>query len=158
MQSYLSTHSTPGWLPGSDGTFQFLPALRYVLGVDFLVLAEMFPRATGITNVSSLDEEQTLQVMRVIDAQKKAVVDSRFYSIHVVGADGFIIMKRASLNNRYFPLKHWLRGQRCLHGAHEDHGKNGRRMISQACREFYADGPYATRLAAAPRAPHGLAE
>lgn len=98
---YVLTPSTQGWLVGADGAFHFIPALRYVLNVDFLILAEMLPRSTGITNVSSLDGERTRQAMRAIEEQKAPIVDSRFYSIHVIGNDGYIVMKRPFPNDRY---------------------------------------------------------
>lgn len=98
---YMFNNSTKGWLVGADGAFKLMPALKYVLNVDFLLLAEMLPRSAGITNVSSFNDEKTGNVLKDIYARVAPLVDNKFYSIYVDGTDAYILMKAPSVDDVY---------------------------------------------------------
>lgn len=96
---YMINHSTNGWLVGSDGANALVPALRYVVNVDFFLLSEMLPRVGGITNISSMDEQK----FALVGAEEtvQLLVDNKFYSIYIQGSYGYIVMKTIPANDRY---------------------------------------------------------
>lgn len=76
------------WLPAAEGTFEVMPALRYVLNVRYLVLPEMMPRV-GLTNFGpgELTREQVLEKSPV------ALAEGTLFTIHRVGDEGYVLIK-----------------------------------------------------------------
>ena len=99
---HMVIESTHGWLVGADGMFKLMPALKYVLGSDFLVLPEMFPRSTGLTNVTSFKSKNPHAFLQDLYAKTHPVVNNKFYSIYVDGADAYILTKSQSADDVYF--------------------------------------------------------
>ncbi|HKS13194.1 MAG TPA: glucosyltransferase domain-containing protein [Pseudomonas sp.] len=85
----LEIGSSGQWLPAAAGSFKVMPALRYVLNINFLLLPEMLPRV-GLSNFAShapLDRQQ-------VEARSPTpVIDSKFYAIHLVDGIGYVLMK-----------------------------------------------------------------
>ncbi len=77
------------WLPAARGSYAAMPALRYVLNIDFLVLPEMLPRlgVDAFNCAPGLDRAQVLQ------RSPEPQVDTLFYAIHRVGDVGYVLMK-----------------------------------------------------------------
>ncbi|MGN8260886.1 glucosyltransferase domain-containing protein [Pseudomonas sp. SMSB3] len=93
----LDSGSSGQWLAGAHGSYEAMPALRYVLNVNFLLLPEMMPRF-GVSNFGShpaLDREQVL-------AQSPApLVDDMYYAIHKVGGTVYVLMKAPKAPEAY---------------------------------------------------------
>ncbi|NIF26073.1 hypothetical protein F3J44_06695 [Pantoea sp. Tr-811] len=85
----LDIGSSGHWLAAGNGAFQAMPALRYVLNVNFLLLPEMMPRF-GLNNFGS---HPPLERKQVLARSPVAVVDDLFYAIHVVDGTAYILMK-----------------------------------------------------------------
>lgn len=98
---YMVNISTRGWLAGAQGSIQVIPALKYVLNVNFIVLPEMMPRL-GETNVLTISEKTFRE--KVPEHSLKPVVSHRFYDIYVVGAEGYIYMKPL-LHSEHYNMK-----------------------------------------------------
>jgi len=96
---YLINQPTKGWLVGSDGATALVPALRYVVNIDFFLLPEMLPRIGGVTNISSMDEE----AFELSGGAKAAqmLISNKFYSLYVQGHNGYIVMKAVPADDRY---------------------------------------------------------
>ena len=85
----LDIGSSGQWLPASMGSLKAMPALRYVLNINFLLLPEMMPRV-GLSNFATrvpLDRQQ------VLASSPTPLVDNKFYAIHLVGGSGYVLMK-----------------------------------------------------------------
>jgi hypothetical protein len=85
----LNIDSSGRWLPAASGAFEAMPALRYVLNINYLLLPEMMPRF-GLSNFGShppLEREQVLARSPV------PRVDDLFFAIHVVDGVVFVLMK-----------------------------------------------------------------
>ncbi|UQS17801.1 glucosyltransferase domain-containing protein [Pseudomonas sp. HS6] len=87
---YLSVAYSDRWLAGAEGTFKQLPVLRYLLNIDYFMLAENLPSA-GITNVVA--ERERRNATRVGYQGFPALVDRLYYRIYLIGNYGFIVMK-----------------------------------------------------------------
>ncbi|ABA76297.1 MULTISPECIES: glucosyltransferase domain-containing protein [Pseudomonas] len=87
---YLSVTYSDRWLAGAEGTFKQLPVLRYLLNIDYFMLAENLPSA-GITNVVA--ERERRNATRVGYQGFPALVDRLYYRIYLTGDYGFIVMK-----------------------------------------------------------------
>ncbi|WP_409316042.1 glucosyltransferase domain-containing protein [Pseudomonas sp. KCJK9016] len=87
---YMSVTYSDRWLAGATGTFKQLPVLRYLLNIDYFMLAENLPSA-GITNVVA--ERERRNATRVGYQGFPALVDSLYYRIYLIGDYGFIVMK-----------------------------------------------------------------
>ncbi|WP_166225566.1 glucosyltransferase domain-containing protein [Pseudomonas atagonensis] len=87
---YLSVTYSDRWLAAAAGSFEQLPVLRYLLNVDYFMLAENLPSA-GITNVVA--ERERRNASRVGYQGFPALVDSLYYRIYLIGDYGFIVMK-----------------------------------------------------------------
>jgi len=87
---YMSVTYSDRWLAGATGTFKQLPVLRYLLNIDYFMLAENLPSA-GITNVVA--ERERRNATRVGFQGFPALVDSLYYRIYLIGDYGFIVMK-----------------------------------------------------------------
>lgn len=85
----LDIGSSEQWLPAASGSMQAMPALRYVLNIDFLLLPEMMPRV-GVSNFGS---RVPLDRQAVLARSPTPLVDSKFYSIHMVDGSGYVMMK-----------------------------------------------------------------
>lgn len=84
----LDIGSSEHWLPASVGSLKAMPALRYVLNINFLLLPEMMPRV-GLSNFAShvpLDRQQ------VVARSPTPVVDNKFYAIHLVDGSAYVLM------------------------------------------------------------------
>ncbi|MFJ4194320.1 glucosyltransferase domain-containing protein [Pseudomonas sp. NPDC089534] len=87
---YLSVTWSDRWLAAAGGTFRQLPVLRYLLNVDFYMLAENLPSA-GITNVVA--ERERRNATHVGYLEYPPLVDSLYYRIYLIGDYGFIVIK-----------------------------------------------------------------
>ncbi|WP_085629433.1 MULTISPECIES: glucosyltransferase domain-containing protein [unclassified Pseudomonas] len=87
---YLSVTWSDRWLAAAGGSFRTLPVLRYLLNVDFYMLAENLPSA-GITNV--IAERERRNATHVGQMGYPPLVDSLYYRIYLIGDYGFIVMK-----------------------------------------------------------------
>jgi len=88
----LDISSSGHWLPAASGSLGAMPALKYVLNINFLLLPEMMPRL-GLSNFGSavpLDRQQ------VLARSPKPLVDNKFYAIHLVDGNSYVLMKRPS--------------------------------------------------------------
>lgn len=87
---YMSVTYSDRWLASATGTFKQLPVLRYLLNIDYFMLAENLP-STGITNVVA--ERERRNATRVGYQGFPALVDRLYYRIYLIGDYGFIVMK-----------------------------------------------------------------
>ncbi|WP_311882966.1 MULTISPECIES: glucosyltransferase domain-containing protein [unclassified Pseudomonas] len=87
---YLSINYSERWLASAEGSFRQLPVLRYLLNVDYYVLAENLP-SVGITNVVA--ERERRNATHVGYLGYPALVESLYYRIYLLGDYGFIVMK-----------------------------------------------------------------
>lgn len=94
-------NSTKGWLVGADGAFKLMPALKYVLNIDFLSLPEMLPRSGGVTKVAFHSHVSNDQ-FNTIEGSTPPTVNNKFYSIYVNGKDAYIVMKTPPADDLYF--------------------------------------------------------
>ncbi|HDS1756583.1 glucosyltransferase domain-containing protein [Pseudomonas sp. M5] len=93
----LDIGSSARWLPAASASYEQMPALRYVLNIDFLMLPEMMPRL-GLVNFTTnppLDREQ------VLARSHAAVVKSTFFDIHLVDGNGYVLMKAPAQSEAY---------------------------------------------------------
>jgi len=84
--------------PGADGSIKMIPALKYVLNIDFISLSEMLPRV-GVFNVSTVESYDFDAVAH--DRDIRLVLDNKFYRVYVSGQDGFVVMKGLSAEDIY---------------------------------------------------------
>ncbi|MGF6152138.1 glucosyltransferase domain-containing protein [Pseudomonas fluorescens] len=87
---YMSISYSNSWLLSAKGSFERIPVLKYILNIDFYMLSENLLRA-GITNVVIEDERRNATLVRY--QGYAPVVDSKFYSMYLIGDYGFIVMK-----------------------------------------------------------------
>ncbi|MCK1791430.1 glucosyltransferase domain-containing protein [Pseudomonas violetae] len=87
---YLSVTYSDHWLTGAAGSFRQMPVLRYLLNIDFYMLAENLP-SIGITNVVA--EKERRNATRVGYQAYPALVDNQYYRIYLIGDYGFIVIK-----------------------------------------------------------------
>lgn len=87
---YLSVSYSDHWLIGAQATFKQQPVLRYLLNIDYYLLAENLPRA-GITNVVA--ERERRNATHVGYLGYPTFVESQYYRIYLIGDYGFIVMK-----------------------------------------------------------------
>lgn len=86
----LDVASTGQYLPAAEGSYTVMPALRYVLNINFLLLPEMMPRL----GLSQFEGAGVLNRAQVLQRSPAALVDNRFYAIHRIGDTGYVLMKR----------------------------------------------------------------
>ncbi|MNI89052.1 hypothetical protein D3C73_1464050 [compost metagenome] len=89
--------SSRSWLPAASASYEQMPALRYVMNIDFLLLPEMMPRL-GLNNFTAnppLNREQ------VLAHSPAAVVATKFFTIHHVDGDGYVLMKTPAESEAY---------------------------------------------------------
>jgi hypothetical protein len=87
---YILGHdSRQVWLPAGSGSFQAMPALRYVFAIAYQVLPEMMPRV-GMTSFGS---HPPLQRAQVLASTPQPQVDWKFFAIHRVDDVGYVLMK-----------------------------------------------------------------
>lgn len=87
---YLSINYSERWLASAEGSFRQMPVLRYLLNVDYYMLAENLP-SVGITNVVA--ERERRNATHVSYRGYPALVESLYYRIFLIGDYGFIVMK-----------------------------------------------------------------
>lgn len=85
----LDIDSSGQWLPAASGSVRAMPALKYVLNINFLLLPEMMPRL-GLSNFGS---HVPLGRRQVLARSPQPRVDNKFYAIHLVGDVGYVLMK-----------------------------------------------------------------
>ncbi|MGE8098784.1 glucosyltransferase domain-containing protein [Pseudomonas fluorescens] len=87
---YMSISYSNSWLLSAKGSFERIPVLKYILNIDFYMLSENLLRE-GITNVVIENERKNATLVGY--QRYTPVVDSKFYSMYVIGDYGFIVMK-----------------------------------------------------------------
>lgn len=87
---YISVTYSDRWLAGAQGTFQRLPVLRYLLNVDYFMLAENLASA-GITNVVAERERRNATHVGLMGYPP--LLESLYYRLYLIGDYGFIVMK-----------------------------------------------------------------
>lgn len=93
----LGIDSGGQWLPAASGSFKAMPALRYVLNINYLLLPEMMPRV-GLSNFGS---HPPLDRRQVLARSPQPVVRGKFYDIHGVGDTVYVLMKKPRDPERY---------------------------------------------------------
>jgi len=87
---YMAINYSNSWLLSARGSFERIPVLKYILNIDFYMLSESFLRA-GITNVAPEKERRNATLVGY--RKYTPLVDSKFYSMYLIGDYGFIVMK-----------------------------------------------------------------
>jgi hypothetical protein len=87
---YLAINYSDRWLASAEGTYRQLPVLRYLLNVDYYMLAENLP-SVGITNVIAVRERRNATHVGYLGYPP--LVESLNYRIYLIGDYGFIVMK-----------------------------------------------------------------
>ncbi|WP_369989790.1 glucosyltransferase domain-containing protein [Pseudomonas xanthosomatis] len=80
------------WLPAASGSFEAMPALRYVLTIGYRVLPEMMPRL----GMPAFGLHPALSEAQVLAHSPLPVVEQTFFSIYRVGDTGYVFMKPIS--------------------------------------------------------------
>ncbi|QBF28171.1 hypothetical protein EXN22_21700 [Pseudomonas tructae] len=97
---YLRAPGDGNWLPRGHGALTHMPLLRYILsGSNSVLHAHFFPRL-GINNVI-VGEAAVFEQLAAAGGVSEPLVDNRFYSIYVTGAQGFIVMKPIQDDENY---------------------------------------------------------
>ncbi|WP_248917377.1 glucosyltransferase domain-containing protein [Pseudomonas entomophila] len=86
------------WLPAASGSFQAMPALKYVLSIGYQVLPEMMPRV-GLPEFGSVAPLTRDEVLARSPVPK---VDERFFSIYLVDEVGYVVIKSPDRWVEYF--------------------------------------------------------
>ncbi|NBA95047.1 glucosyltransferase domain-containing protein [Pseudomonas sp. R5(2019)] len=86
----LNIGTTAAWLPAARGSNTLMPALKYVLNINFFVLPEMLPRA-GWTNV--IQSNPPYSAAQLAQNGFLPLVQGRFYDLYALQGDGYIVMK-----------------------------------------------------------------
>ncbi|MNE04633.1 hypothetical protein D3C80_971700 [compost metagenome] len=94
----VSTGVTGNWLPAAGGSTTLMPALKYVLNINYFVLAEMLPRA-GLINV--VHDNPPLTARNFADGHFAALVQNKFYRLYVVDGNGYIVMQHVADSEVY---------------------------------------------------------
>ncbi|MCE5982235.1 glucosyltransferase domain-containing protein [Pseudomonas sp. LF19] len=103
---YLRAPGDGNWLPRGHGAMIHMPLLRYILsGSNSVLHAQFFPRL-GINNVIG-GEHGVFDQLAAAGRVGEPLVDNKFYSIYVTGAQGFIVMKPIQEDENY--NKNWPR-------------------------------------------------
>lgn len=88
---YMIPELKANWLPAASGMYAAMPALKYVLGVDYVLLPETLPRG-GITNVYLARNPEVIASIR--RGEQSPVIFTRFYDLYVINDSGYIFMKK----------------------------------------------------------------
>ncbi|MGJ7547211.1 glucosyltransferase domain-containing protein [Pseudomonas alloputida] len=80
------------WIPAAAGTLQAMPAMAKVHAYNYLVLPEMLPRV-GIDELHTFYQPPPLDRQQVLAASPTPQVSNRFYEIHRVGDDAYVLVK-----------------------------------------------------------------
>jgi len=80
------------WIPAAAGTLQAMPAMAKVHAYNYMVLPEMLPRV-GIDDLHTFYQPPPLDRQQVLAASPTPQVSSRFYDIHRVGDDAYVLVK-----------------------------------------------------------------
>ncbi|WP_166365451.1 glucosyltransferase domain-containing protein [Pseudomonas akapageensis] len=78
------------WLPAASGSTRLMPALKYVLNINYFVLAEMLPRV-GLVNVSG--DKPPLTARSFAEGSFVPLVENKFYRLYALDGNGYIVMK-----------------------------------------------------------------
>ncbi|MET0847553.1 MAG: glucosyltransferase domain-containing protein [Pseudomonas sp.] len=87
---YLTRTYSDYWLVAASGSFKQMPILRHLLSVNVLMLAENLTKV-GVTNVVA--ERKTHHPILINDQGIQPLIESKFYSIYLVGDQGYIVVK-----------------------------------------------------------------
>jgi hypothetical protein len=80
------------WIPAAAGTLQAMPAMAKIHAYNYMVLPEMLPRV-GIDDLHTFYQPPPLDRQQVLAASPTPQVSSRFYDIHRVGNDAYVLVK-----------------------------------------------------------------
>lgn len=83
------TWQSDNWLPGSYGALQRVPALRFVLNIDYWLLPEIMPRYGVVTLTWLPDNDPGL-----LPPLPPPIVDNHFYAIYRGPVAGYVVMKK----------------------------------------------------------------
>lgn len=87
----INDGDTLGWLPGAYRAMSLLPALKYVLNVNFWILPEVLPRY-GVVNISWPNENDPF----LYRPRPLPTVANKFYDIYIDGVVGYVVTKQIS--------------------------------------------------------------
>jgi hypothetical protein len=76
------------WLPAAEGAFRAMPALRYVLNINYLMQPELLARF-GVVHAHDFAFEQ----WQALGVKDEPVVSSRFFSIYQAHGNAYVLMK-----------------------------------------------------------------
>jgi hypothetical protein len=96
----VSVGVSGNWLPAASGSTTLMPALKYVLNINYFVLAEMLPRA-GLINV--VRDNPPFTARRFADGELLPLVENKFYRLYMLDGNGYIVMKHVADSELY----HW---------------------------------------------------
>ena len=80
------------WIPAAAGTLQAMPAMARIHAYNYLVLPEMLPRV-GIDDLHTFYQPPPLNRQQVLAASPTPQLSNRFYDIHRVGDDAYVLVK-----------------------------------------------------------------
>lgn len=80
------------WIPAAAGTLQAMPAMAKVHAYNYMVLPEMLPRV-GIDDLHTFYQPPPLDRQQVLATSPTPQVSNRFYDIHRVGDDAYVLVK-----------------------------------------------------------------
>ncbi|MDD1015834.1 glucosyltransferase domain-containing protein [Pseudomonas rubra] len=98
--TYLRAPGDGNWLPRGHGAMTHMPLLRYILSGSNSVLHAQFLPRLGINNVIGGEPAVFDRLVAQGDVGEP-LVDNKFYSIYVSGAQGFIVMKPIQDDENY---------------------------------------------------------
>lgn len=94
----VSVGVTGNWLPAASGSTMLMPALKYVLNINYFVLAEMLPR-NGLINV--VRDNPPLTARNFADGNFVPLVVNKFYRLYTVDGNGYIVMQHVADSEVY---------------------------------------------------------
>jgi hypothetical protein len=97
---YMIPEVKGNWLPAASGMYAAMPALKHVLGVDYVLLPETLPRG-GVTNVF-LARDPTI-IASIRRGEHSPIISTRFYDLYVINDSGYIFMKKPQGNPDVMP-------------------------------------------------------
>jgi len=97
---YMIPEVSANWLPAASGMYAAMPALKHVLGVDYVLLPETLPRG-GITNVYLAKDPTVIASIR--RGEHSPVISTQFYDLYVIQDNGYIFMKKPQGDSNVLP-------------------------------------------------------
>lgn len=87
---FLPSDNQANWLPRGITAKTHMPVLSYILGDANTVLYPHFLTRLGITNMR--DGDRTVFDQAVAEGRAKPLLERKFYTVFLLGDDGFIVM------------------------------------------------------------------